>query len=137
MSPRKLCFLVIDDSKLNCFIAEKVIRNNDSSSNIHVFIEAEAALEFVKNRIAATDCFPRSIIILDIQMPVMNGFEFVEKFEQLPDTIKMQYDIFMISSSVNENDRNRASNYSSVKQLLVKPFTKDMLAHIINFMQQH
>ena len=131
MTVAKLNFLVIDDSKLNCFIAEKLIRNNAVAADVAVFMEAIEALEYVKNRSDPPDAF-HTVIILDIQMPVMNGFEFVEMFEKLPDSIKTNYDIFMISSSVNENDHNRVGNYPSVKQLLVKPLTKEMLAYVID-----
>jgi CheY-like chemotaxis protein len=134
MSASDLHFIVIDDSKLNCFIAEKIIRNSDKCKSVQVFIEASEALDFIKTRPEITDP-SRTIIILDIQMPVMNGFEFVETFEKLPDATKGQYDIFMISSSVNESDRNRISNYTSVKQLLIKPLTKEMLSYIIDFEQ--
>lgn len=132
MPTPQLHFIVIDDSKLNCFIAEKLIRNNESAVSVQVFMEATEALEYINNR---TDIqFPsRTLIIVDIQMPVMNGFEFVESFEKLPETIKVQYEIFMISSSINENDHNRISNYPSVKKLLQKPLTKEMLSYIIDF----
>lgn len=128
----QLHFIVIDDSKLNCFIAEKIIRNNENSNSVQVFMEATEALEYIKNQ-PDTEFPPRTIIIVDIQMPVMNGFEFVESFEKLPAPIRLQYDIFMISSSVNESDHNRISNYPSVKKLLLKPLTKEILAHIIDF----
>lgn len=128
----QLHFIVIDDSKLNCFIAEKLIRNNDNSNSVQVFMEATEALEYIKNQ-PDTESPPRTIIIVDIQMPVMNGFEFVESFEKLPESIRRQYDIFMISSSVNESDHNRISNYPSVKKLLLKPLTKEILSHIIDF----
>ena len=128
----QLHFIVIDDSKLNCFIAEKLIRNNENSNSVQVFMEATEALEYIKNQ-PDTESPPRTIIIVDIQMPVMNGFEFVESFEQLPEPIRLQYDIFMISSSVNESDHNRISNYPSVKKLLLKPLTKEILSHIIDF----
>ncbi|HEY0769145.1 MAG TPA: response regulator [Sphingobacteriaceae bacterium] len=128
----QLHFIVIDDSKLNCFIAEKLIRNNENSNSVQVFMEATEALEYIKNQ-PDTESPPRTIIIVDIQMPVMNGFEFVESFEKLPEPIRLQYDIFMISSSVNESDHNRISNYPSVKKLLLKPLTKEILSHIIDF----
>ena len=128
----QLHFIVIDDSKLNCFIAEKLIRNNENSNSVQVFMEATEALEYIKNQ-PDTESPPRTIIIVDIQMPVMNGFEFVESFEKLPESIRRQYDIFMISSSVNESDHNRISNYPSVKKLLLKPLTKEILSHIIDF----
>jgi hypothetical protein len=56
-------------------------------------------------------------------MPLMNGFEFVEAFEVLPGEIQDGYIIFMLSSSINENDINRISNYKSVKQIINKPLS--------------
>lgn len=127
-----LHFIVIDDSKLNCFIAEKIIRNNPAETSVHVFMEASEALDYIAHR-PDSESFSRTIVIVDIQMPVMNGFEFVESFERLPARTRVQYDIFMISSSVNESDHSRISNYQSVKKLMQKPLTKEMLAYIIDF----
>ena len=128
----QLHFIVIDDSKLNCFIAEKIILSNKNAVSVSVFMEATEALEHIKNR-PDIEVPSRTLIVVDIQMPVMNGFEFVESFEKLPESIRKQYDIFMISSSVNSSDHTRVSNYPSVKKLLQKPLTKEMLAYIIDF----
>ena len=128
----QLHFIVIDDSKLNCFIAEKIILSNKNAVSVSVFMEATEALEYIKSR-PDIEIPSRTLIVVDIQMPVMNGFEFVESFEKLPESIRKQYDIFMISSSVNSSDHTRVSNYPSVKKLLQKPLTKEMLAYIIDF----
>ena len=65
-------------------------------------------------------------------MPVMNGFEFVEAFEKLPAHVTGNYTIYIISSSINENDLNRVHNFVSVKQFLNKPLTSNNLAILIN-----
>lgn len=75
-------FIIIDDSQLDCFIAEKIIQNTGTFSSIKSFTQATDALESIKNSGKTND--PVTIIILDIQMPLMNGFQFVEAFEQLP-----------------------------------------------------
>ncbi len=64
-------------------------------------------------------------------MPVMNGFEFVEEFEKLPGFITSNYTIYIISSSINENDLNRVHNYSTVKQFLNKPLNSNNLAILL------
>ena len=124
-------FIIIDDNKLDCFIADKIITNKDEYSSIRSFTEANKALEYIENLPVGTDG-RQTIIIVDIQMPVMNGFEFVEAFEKLSLDIKSAYSIFMISSSDNESDRNRMRNYPSVKQLLSKPLNKEALADILD-----
>ena len=126
---KKLNFIVIDDSKLDCFIAEKIIKNTGKSESIKSFLQAKDALQYIST--APTDDHSHTIILVDIQMPVMNGFEFVEAFEELPTNITTHYTIYVISSSINENDLNRVHNFASVKQFLNKPLTSNNLALLL------
>ena len=126
---KKLNFIVIDDSKLDCFIAEKIIRNTGISESIQSFLQAREALDYIGT--APVDDQSRTIILVDIQMPVMNGFEFVEAFERFPAAITQNYVIYVISSSINENDLNRVHNYVSVKQFLNKPLTSNTLSALL------
>ena len=126
---KKLNFIVIDDSKLDCFIAEKIIRNTGKCESIRSFLQAKDALEFIAT--APSDDSSHTIILVDIQMPIMNGFEFVEAFEKLPKEIKDSYTIYVISSSINENDLSKVHNYPSVKQFLNKPLTSNNLSVLL------
>ncbi len=127
---KKLNFIVIDDSKLDCFIAEKVIRNTGKCEGVRSFLRADEALEFIKT--TPNDDVSHTILLVDIQMPVMNGFEFVEAFEKLHRDITSHYTIYIISSSINENDLNRVHNFKSVKQFLNKPLTSNNLSVLLN-----
>ncbi len=122
-------FLVIDDSKLDCFIAEKIIRNTGNCTMVKSFLQASEALTYIKN--APIPQSRDTIILVDIQMPVMNGFDFVEEFEKLNPDIAHGYFVYIISSSINENDLNRVNNYSSVIQFINKPLTSNNLRQII------
>ena len=127
---KKQHFIEIDDSKLDCFIAEKVIRNTGKCDSVISFLQAKEALEFIRNN-PASEPYPW-IILVDIQMPVMNGFEFVEAFEQLPAAIIQHYRIYVISSSINDIDLSRVHNYPSVKQFLNKPLTSNNLSVLLS-----
>lgn len=127
---KKLNFIVIDDSKLDCFIAEKVIRNTGKCDHVQSFLRADEALNFIKT--TPHDNASHTILLVDIQMPVMNGFEFVEAFEKLSKEIMSNYTIYIISSSINENDLNRVHNYKSVKQFLNKPLTSNNLSTLLS-----
>ena len=81
MTGDKLHFIVIDDSKLDCFIAQKIIQNTNRSESIYTFQQVSDALDHIKNLPQPQG---RTVIFVDIQMPVMNGFDFVEAFEQMP-----------------------------------------------------
>lgn len=130
MTQNKLHFIVIDDSKLDCFIAEKIIRNTGRSETIKSFVQATDALEFITNSPVAADDL-KTILLVDIHMPLMNGFEFVEAFEKIPKERKDNYIIYVLSSSINENDLNRVRYYSSVKQFLNKPLTSNTLTTLL------
>lgn len=124
-------FIIIDDSQLDCFIGEKIIQNTGTFSSLKSFTQATEAYEFIKN----SDPSPAeviTIVVLDIQMPVMNGFQFVEAFELLPENIRANYAIFMFSSSINENDKNRLENHPSIRKFYGKPISKDIVATIVN-----
>jgi CheY-like chemotaxis protein len=123
-------FIIIDDSRLDCFIAEKIIQNSGTYSSVKSYMEATEAYEAIKSGLIGDDSI-LTIIILDIQMPVMNGFQFVELFEQLPQEIQSKFAIFLFSSSINENDKNRLENYPSIIRFYSKPISKDTVAQMI------
>lgn len=128
MTRPKLYFIVIDDSKLDCFIAEKIIHNTGRSEDIQTFQLAENGFDYIKSLTAHPE---KTIIFVDIQMPVKNGFDFVESFEELPADVKSRYVIYMLSSSINENDIAKVRGYSSVKQFLNKPLTAKAMAMVL------
>jgi CheY-like chemotaxis protein len=129
MAQTKLNFIVIDDSKLDCFIAEKIIRNTGKCESIKSFLQAREALEYIST--TTVEEHSHTIVLVDIQMPVMNGFEFVEAFEKLPQQIVDNYTIYIISSSINENDLSKVHNYTTVKQFLNKPLTSNNLSVLL------
>ena len=73
MSADNLNFIVVDDSKLDCFIAEKIIQNIGRAESVKTFQLATEPLNFVRQ-----GSEKKTIMFVDIQMPMMNGFEFVE-----------------------------------------------------------
>lgn len=125
----KMNFIIVDDSKLDCFITEKLIQNTGICADLKSFIEPLKGLEYIGSN-PASDL--KTVLIVDIYMPLMNGFEFIEAFEKLPEEIRQNYMVYMLSSSINENDMNRVANYKSVRNFLNKPLRIDLLMNLIN-----
>ena len=119
-------FILIDDNKLDCFIGEKVIQSIMAFSSINVYNDAKEALQFIESFSNAEN--EKTVILVDIQMPLMNGFEFIEAFEEkVNDEKQKDYAIYLLSSSINHNDIQKSETYKSVKGFLNKPLRKELL----------
>ncbi len=127
---KKYNFIIVDDNKLDSFIAEKIIKNTGKCNQVKTFHYGKEAIDFL-----ASNQKPEhlsTIILVDIMMPIMSGFEFVEEFEKLPEEVKAGSSIYVMSSSISERDLNLVHNYSSVKQYLNKPLNSNNLALLLN-----
>lgn len=120
----RLSFIIIDDRELDCYIAEKIIHKTGLSAETKIFYNAFSGLDFIKNT-PVTDHI--IVVLLDIMMPVMNGFQFMEAFEKLPEETRNNYRIVAITTSLNKNDISDISNYQSVIGVLKKPYTSEAL----------
>lgn len=127
MNTGRADFIIIDDNKVDCFIAEKIIENSGKGENCIVFYQANEALEYIRMYHAALSV----IIFVDIQMPMMNGFEFVWNFERLPIPNQHLFHIYALSSSINEADIERIQMFRSVKGFLNKPLTVSTINNVV------
>lgn len=124
-------FLVIDDSELDGYIAQKKIENANENVEINFFKDANRALSYIKSEnTGSTNSL--TIILLDILMPLMNGYDFMDEFERMPEVIKNNYMVIAITSSMYKNQINKIYAYKSIKGVLEKPFTINDLNKIIH-----
>jgi len=127
-------FIVIDDGELDCYITQKFLERIDKTLAIQTFQDAEQALAVIRED-KRPDTLPHTIILLDLQMPMMSGFKFVEEFEKLPGEIQKNYSIIILSiltSASNPNDISGVLNYSKVHSIIEKPLTKEKLFLSLN-----
>ena len=124
-------FILIDNNHLNCFIAERMLYNIDKSINIKTFIHAHDAYDFIKDNTPYDMSEDKTMILLDIHMPLMDGFEFIEEFEKLPQEIRDRYVVYILTSSTDMKDKIRSSNIASIKQFISKPLTFNIIRTII------
>lgn len=118
--------LLVDDDPICHLITSKLIKRY-TSNEVEAFTDPMEALVQLKWRAShERDRFP-DLILLDIDMPRMDGWQFLDEFHQLPEEILGSASIIMLSSSNHSNDAQRARQYRAVKDFFSKPFTEDMV----------
>jgi CheY-like chemotaxis protein len=122
--------LLIDDNDIDNFINERMITTNQFSPKVIVKNSGELALQYLRDN-ATSENLP-GLIFLDLNMPVMDGFAFLDEYEKLPDSIKSNMKIIVLSSSISPEDINRASTNPYVAKYVNKPLNEKYLA-AINF----
>lgn len=126
MTKENLQILIIDDDEINNFIAAKLIDKIPPKAVVNTCLNGQIGLDFVKSKLQNQEEVP-DIIFLDINMPIMNGWEFLEEFEKIKDQINKKISINMLSSSVYNDDINKAETFNTVNKFISKPLTVDKI----------
>lgn len=119
---------IIDDDEIYLFSVKKVIEVNKLSENVIEFRNGQEALDFFST-CSDHQKLP-DVILLDINMPVMNGWEFIEEFKKLKPAFSKNIMLYVVSSSVDRTDVEKAKSLSNVHDYLIKPMTASQLKTI-------
>ncbi|WP_114790072.1 response regulator [Niabella yanshanensis] len=122
--------IIIDDSSFDLRINSGIASHTKLFKQIVCFSSAEAALDFLAENISNPEIFPH-IIFLDIQMPEMDGFEFLERYDTFPGDFKEKSHVIMISSTDDLRDIVRADSDKNVVKLLKKPLRIEELKALV------
>jgi len=123
----KINLLVIDDDDINIFIIKKIVEKTGFAVNMVAKTNGQLAIDYLKEIAGDPQQFPH-LILVDINMPVLNGWEFIEAYENM--NINKGVDMYMLSSSVYENDIEKAKTYKVVKGFISKPLSIDRLIEL-------
>ena len=123
-------FIVIDDDALNNKICRACIEKLYKDAPVATFTDPKLGFEHLEVEYSSNSHEDTAILFLDINMPVMNGWEFLELFEKLEEKIKNRIKIYILSSSVDKRDMEKAQANKNVVYYLIKPLTKETIALI-------
>lgn len=116
--------LIIDDDKINNFLSTLNIKQTKIAVVTKECLNGEEAIEYLNNTVDLPD-----IILLDINMPYMDGWQFLEIFQETERLREIP--VYILSSSNYDVDMQRANKYTSVRGYIVKPLKKDVLFSIL------
>lgn len=120
---------VIDDDKIYHFLFKNLLKQNGINVSTTFFCNGLDAIEHIKENKNNGSC--PDLILLDVNMPIMDGWQFLEEYSKVLSTLDKQSVIYMISSSNNEVDINKAKCYEGVvKDYYLKPICKEDLEKI-------
>ena len=121
--------MIIDDNNIDLYITKRLIIKNNFGKNVLEYTAATEALKYLQDNQDNIPMLPL-IIFIDIYMPEMSGFEFLEAYDKLPATLKKYCKVFIISSTIDENDIERSRLDKNLTAFQVKPITKEFLNSI-------
>lgn len=123
---------VVDDDKIFHFIIKKLLVSNNINVEPEFFENGLQAIEGIKSKLDREQATP-DLILLDINMPILDGWQFMEEFIKIKNRIQKEISIYIISSSDNTVDRNRANDFKDeIKDYYLKPITIDGLKSIFS-----
>ncbi len=120
---------VIDDDEIYTFTVKRVIDNSKLAEKTLFFANGKLALDFFKEYLYQTSNLP-DLILLDINMPVLDGWQFMDEFVKLSPQINKRIVVYIVSSSVDKADINKAKSYQQISDFIVKPVTAAMFRKV-------
>ncbi len=130
MTKKLNCILFIDDDEAVNFLHQHITNDAQVAERIITKENGKEAIDFLTKAVEGKYPQP-DLIFLDINMPVMDGWEFLKQYKELPPEAKGKIVLFMLTTSLNPEDRIRASEDVNIKGFKTKPLDNEMLDEIL------
>ena len=131
MNKNLKCIMLVDDNHDDNFFHEREIKKINLTNIVKTKNSGIEALEYLKSKNNNKDPHP-DLIFLDINMPGMNGWEFLQEYNKLDKELQSHAIIIMLTTSQNPDDEARAKTWPFVSDYVTKPLTKEIMQDIVN-----
>lgn len=125
-----LVICIVDDDDIYKFTLNKTIESQNFANKIMMFSDGEEAIDFLSDNLNDSNNLP-DVIFLDINMPIMDGFEFMEEYIKIKPYVGKKIIIYMVTSSIDPVDIKRSKAISEISDYIVKPIDAKQLAEIV------
>jgi CheY-like chemotaxis protein len=132
MSTLKQNVCLIDDDKVYQFTAKMILEATGLTSSIKTFFNGKEAIDFLTNPENHQEGSLPDIIFLDINMPIMNGWTFLETYDEIKQSLPRNIVIYVVSSSVDESDIQRSRSFASVTDYVIKPINREKYRQLLS-----
>lgn len=125
------CILLVDDDEVTNFLNRRLIEHYQLADHIEVRLNGKEALKFLTDKNTTEENLRPNLILLDINMPVMDGWEFMQAYTREVLDEKNKTNIVMLSTSSNPDDIDRAASLPLIKGFISKPLSIQLLQEIL------
>ncbi len=122
--------LIIDDDEINNLICTKVIKDHNKEAEVDSVTSGSKGLDYLNNIIHDPNGELPDVIFLDINMPAMNGWDFIREYRKINSNMNKEIKLFVLTSSQYYQDSDLAEQYTEVEKLITKPLTSEILQEI-------
>lgn len=130
MSDKLFTAGIIDDDQIYQLVMKRTFEQSGMIKHVLQFYDGEEAINYFKEKQQTPEALPE-LILLDINMPYMDGWQFLDEFIKIPFNSNYKRIIYIVTSSSTAEDRNKAKQYEVVSGYHVKPITKDVFEQIM------
>ncbi|WP_219223234.1 response regulator [Pedobacter antarcticus] len=123
-------FMLIDDDEIFVFLTKKTILKVSADVEVQVFADGQQAISHLQCIAGHTNLFPDAIF-LDLNMPVMDGWEFLDEYQKLEDFPFNEVPLYIVSSSISPYEMDRSAGIPVVTEFIIKPLVKEKFLEIL------
>ncbi len=121
---------LIDDDEVFVFLTKKLIARSEQEVSLETYTNGQDAIEQLQ-RLAGNEAALPDLILLDLNMPVMDGWEFLKAYEQIPFATSSKIRLYIVTSSISPYEVERAKQIPAVEEFIVKPMVKEKFVDLI------